>query len=317
MAILGRMQLAMERGRLAEAEDIITNALADPRIDGASLPILLGPIFCQQGRLEETLQLIETRWNALNRAGEGATEPAIDLVRAHIDLRLSPVPADVIRAALDHAGQLAPDDDRVWLGKANLAIREGSHDEAARWLDACQRRRPEDPAVWRARLDWAVATNRVREAEEAWNHLPAGAVAPALVHRIAAWFAARRGDQEARQQALERLVAADPTDFAAICMLVDIAKTEGHAERARELKREKAETETLIERFKHLHTRYQPLRDAAEMARLALRLGQRFEAQAFLTLACRIDADRADLRRELDLLKESSSQNAIKQVIIP
>ena len=243
MAILGRMQLAMERGRLAEAEDILTKALADPRIDGSSLPILLGPIYCQQGRLDETLRLIENRWNALNRAGQGATEPAIDLVRAHIDLRLSPVPADVIRAALDHAGQLAPDDDRVWLGKANLAIREGSHDEAARWLDACQRRRPEDPAVWRTRLDWAVATNRVREAEEAWNHLPAGAVAPALVHRMTAWFADRRGDQEARRQALERLVAADPTDFAAICMLVDIAKTEGHADRARELRRQKAETE--------------------------------------------------------------------------
>ncbi len=57
MAILGRMQLAMERGRLVEAEDIIKQALADPRVDGSSLPILLGPIFCQQGRLDETLQL--------------------------------------------------------------------------------------------------------------------------------------------------------------------------------------------------------------------------------------------------------------------
>jgi predicted Zn-dependent protease len=317
MAILGRMQLAMERGRLAEAEEIVTQALADPRVDGSNLPILLGPIYCQQGRLDETLKLIETRWDALNRAGEGATEPAIDLVRAHVDLRLSPVPIDVIRAALDHAGQLAPDDDRVWLGKANLAIREGSHDEAARWLDACQRRRPEDPAVWRARLDWAVATNRMREAEEAWKHLHAGAVAPALVHRMAAWFAARRGDQEARRQALERLIASDPTDFAAICRLVDIVKAEGQQDRARELRRQRAETETAMERFKHLHARYQPLRDAAELARLALRLGQRFEAQAFLTLACRIDSERADLRRELAQLKDSSSQNAIKQVIIP
>src|SRR5947209_11071910 len=30
MAVLGRMQLAVERGRLAEAEDIIREALADP-----------------------------------------------------------------------------------------------------------------------------------------------------------------------------------------------------------------------------------------------------------------------------------------------
>ena len=88
-------------------------------------------------------------------------------------------------------------------------------------------------------------------------------------------------------------------------MLGDIAKTEGHADRARELNRQKAETETIMERFKHLHARNQPLRDAAELARLALRLGQRFEARAFLTLACHIDPDRADLRSELAVLKDS------------
>jgi hypothetical protein len=134
---------------------------------------------------------------------------------------------------------------------------------------------------------------------------------------MAAWFAARRGDQEARRQALERLIAADPTDFDAICMLVDIANSEEQQDRAGELRRQKAETESAVERFKHLHARYQPMRDAAELARLALRLGQRFEAQAFLTLACRIDSDRADLRRELASLKNSSSETAIKQVIIP
>ena len=124
---------------------------------------------------------------------------------------------------------------------------------------------------------------------------------------MAAWFADRRGDQEARRQALERLIAADPTDFAAICMLADIAKTEGHPDRARELNRQKAETEKLMERYQYLHARNQPLRDAAELARLALRLGQRFEAKAFLTLACHIDSDRADLRRELAQLTESGS----------
>ena len=70
-AILGRMQIEVERGRLAEAERIVSDALEDPRIDGSSLPILLGPIYCQQGRLEETLRLIENRWEALNRTGRG------------------------------------------------------------------------------------------------------------------------------------------------------------------------------------------------------------------------------------------------------
>src|SRR5271163_1838827 len=46
-AILGRMQLRAGLGRLAEAEQIIRDALDDPRIDGASLPISLGLIYCQ------------------------------------------------------------------------------------------------------------------------------------------------------------------------------------------------------------------------------------------------------------------------------
>ena len=129
---------------------------------------------------------------------------------------------------------MAPDDDRVWLGKANLAIRAGSYDEAARWLDACLRRRPEDVPVWRARLDWAVATNRVAEAREAAEHLPAEESTPAQVHRLAAWFAARRGDVESERRALERLIAADPADFAALDRLAELADRDGQPDRAAE-----------------------------------------------------------------------------------
>jgi hypothetical protein len=48
----------------------------------------------------------------------------------------------------------APADDRVWLGRANLAIRTGRNGEAAGWIDACRRLRPTDPAVVRAWLEW-------------------------------------------------------------------------------------------------------------------------------------------------------------------
>ena len=109
----------------------------------------------------------------MNQAGKGDSEPAVKLARVYIDLRRSSVPADALRSSLDRAGALAPQDDRVWLAKANLAIRTGSYDEAARWLDACLERRPDDAPVWRARLNWAVATNRLTEAREAMTHLPA------------------------------------------------------------------------------------------------------------------------------------------------
>jgi hypothetical protein len=49
-----------------------------------------------------------------------------------------------------------------------------------------------------------------------------------------------------------------------------------------------------------LHERGQPIRGAVEMARLAERLGRRFEARAFLIMAISEDPDREDLRRDLE-----------------
>jgi enediyne biosynthesis protein E4 len=202
------------------------------------------------------------------------------------------------------ASRIAPDDDRIWLGKANLAIRAGSYDEAARWIDACLRLRPEDGPVWRARLDWAVASNRVAQAREALKHLPAEAATPAQIHKLAAWFAARRGDVESERRALERLVATDPADFVAFDRLALLAVKDGQPKRALDLDHKKNEMESLIARYQRLHMRHQPSRDAAEMARLAAQLGQRFEAKAFLTLAVGVDPTRDDLRRDLDRLTE-------------
>ena len=223
-AILGRLQLQMERGRHAAAEEIVRDALNDPRVDRSGLPLLLGPIYSQQGRLEETLRLVEGSWEALDRAGEGSSEQAINLIRAHVALRTDPVPIEVIRSALDQAARSAPDDDRVWLGKANLAIRVGSYDEASRWLDACLERRPQDAAVWRARLDWAVATNRVAAVREALEHLPAVEWTPARIQKLAAWFAARRGDVGSERRALEALLATDPADPDALDRLIGLAQ---------------------------------------------------------------------------------------------
>ena len=98
------------------------------------------------------MRLIEARWEHLNEKAEGALEPAIQLLWQHIELTSKATPVETLRASIDQAGRLAPEDDRVWLGRANLAIRTGAYDEAGRWLDACQRRRPEDVPVWRARL---------------------------------------------------------------------------------------------------------------------------------------------------------------------
>jgi thioredoxin-like negative regulator of GroEL len=304
-SIRGRIQVQVDRGRFAEAEQLIKDALDDPRTRGSSgLPILLGPLYCEQGRLGECLRMVEARWDYLNNAREGSSEKAIILVQLHIELQRTIPPVEAVRSVLDQAAQLAPGDDRVWLGKANLAIRIGACDEAERWLDACLRRRSEDVPVWHARLDWAVATNRIAEAQEALKHLPAKDSTPTQIARLAAWLVARRGDVESERRALERLIDADPTDFKALDRLAELAVRAGHPERADELRAKKSEIERLLARYLKLYARNQPMRDAAEMATLAEQLGRWFEARVFLTVAIAVDPDRDDCRLELARLDQ-------------
>jgi tetratricopeptide (TPR) repeat protein len=298
-ALARRVQLQMDRGRLADAEQIVDDAADRSQSGRSALRLLLGPIYLPQGRVEETLRLIEARWQVLDAAGEGASDEAVKLLRAHINIRLSPDETGVIRAALERGSRLAPRDDRIWLGKANQLIRDGSYDEAARWLEACAKKRPGDLAIWRARLTSAMKTHHTSEVREALTQLPAEESTPAEVQKLAAWLAAQRGDLESERQSLERLIAADPADFATLDRLADLAVTNGQPARLREIRCARAKTEKDIARYRQLNVRHQPRRDAEEMSRLAERLGQSFEAEAFLTVAVAADPDRADLRRDL------------------
>jgi enediyne biosynthesis protein E4 len=305
-AILARMRLAHDAGQLAIAEQIVVDAAADPRNDRSHTRFLLVPIYSQLGRLDEAERLIEERWEHLNETGEGASEPAIDLVRMHIQLAFKPNPVKDARTYLEMAAGLAPRDDRVWLGRANLAIRTGAYDEAQRWLDACLERRPEDVAVWRARLSWGIATDRLADVRRALEHLPADDWTSAELHRLKAWLAAKRADIAVERQELERLLAEDPADRTALDRLARLAEP---AEAA-ELMRKRAEVDRLLARYEKLYDRNQPIRDAEEMASLAEQLGREFEARVFLTVAISEEPERVDLRQGLRRLMARRSRRA-------
>ena len=301
-AILGRMRLLHDQGQFAAAEQLIDDAAQDPRNDAAHVRVLPVPIFSQLGRLDEAQGLLEAWWEHLNKLGEGASERAIDQVRMHIELALKPNPVEQVRAYLDQAYQMAPDDDRVWLGRANLALRTGDYPEATRWLDACLKRRPEDIPVWSARLSLGIATNRTDLVQQALLHLPAEAATTAQIHRLGAWFCSRRGDNAAERRQLERVVAVDPADLNALDRLAQLTELAGQHARAHELRAIRAEIETLRARFEKLFDRNQSIRDAEEMARIAGRLGRTFEARAFLAVEIAADQDRTDLRQDLQRL---------------
>lgn len=306
-AIEGRMHLLYESGQLAAAEDLIRKAVMDPREDRTALLVLLAPILAEQGRIDEAASLIEARWEHLNSLGEGALEPAIKLVLQSIDLRESPSSVEATRALLERAAGLAPDDDRVWLGLANLAIRTHADEDARRRLDACHNRRPDDVSVWRARLNWGMATNRVDVVKEAMRHLPDIKQKAGQIYRVNAWLARHEGDVAMESRALEMLNAVDPADITALRRLTELAERDGQTAGAAALVHKKDEIERLLARYRKLHTRKQPIRDARELAGLADRLGHRFEARAFLTIAIADNPGRADLQRQLaHLTKEQS-----------
>jgi enediyne biosynthesis protein E4 len=283
--ILARLRLIHDTGRLAAAEKLILDAAGDPRNDATDLLVLLVPVYSQIGRSDEAEGLIEARWEHLKAMGRATPEQSIKLVRVHMDLTWKALSVESLRVYLDQVGRMAPDDDRIWLGRANLAIQTGANDDAKRWLDACRRRRPDDAAVWRATLDWGVATDQIKVVQEARKHLPTIESSPADVHRLAAWLCSRNGNVECERRELEGLLAAAPADLTAMNRLAQLAEKSGQPARVAELETRKAELDQLRTRYVKLYERTQHMRDAEEMAHLADRLGRNFEARVFRTLA--------------------------------
>jgi thioredoxin-like negative regulator of GroEL len=306
-AILARLRLFHDTGRLAAAEQVVIDAANDPRNDGTDLLVLLVPIYSQIGRSGEAERLVANRWEHLYAQGEATPEQSIKLVRVHMDLTWKAPSIEDLRLYLDQVGRAAPDDDRVWLGRADLAVRTGAYDEAKRWLDACQRRRPEDLAVWRVRLNLGIAANQIDVAREALKHVPAARSKVSEHHRVRAWFCSRRNDAECERKELESLVDADPADAVAIDRLAQLADKAGQPTRAAELRGKKAEIAHARDRYLKLYERTQHIRDAEEMAHLAEELGRMFEARVFLTLAISQEPEREDLRRNLQRLSRIST----------
>jgi tetratricopeptide (TPR) repeat protein len=303
-AVLGRADLLAQLGRQSDAEQLVLQALAEPGSDGSSLRWFLVPLYWQQGRVDEARRLLESTWDHLDRSVDSYLDQTMKLVQDYLRLDREEESAPGFRrSVVEQAGRLAPEDDRIWLARGSMAIDRGAFDEAAQWLAACLRKRPEDVPAWKAYLRWAMGTDRFAEVRKALERLPATDSTPAQVDRLAAWLAAHRGDAAAERRALERVVADAPADFAAWDRLADLARQTGRLADAAELRRKKAELERVRDRYRERLDRNQPMRDAPELARLAEQLGHWFEARVFLTLATEMEPARGDIRGELARLR--------------
>jgi tetratricopeptide (TPR) repeat protein len=258
--------LAMSAGQLTRAEETLEAALA--RGHRSDAPVLLRGLqllYHVEGRTEDVRRAIIASW-------PDSDTPA-ELLKQLSRLDAAPLPLEATRKTLDTA---APDDDRAWLGRANLAIRTGQFDRAAAWLDACQKRRPRDLAVWRSRLDLARASGDLAGAWSALENLPADLVAPSDLLRVRGWLASRTGDVAAERSALTALVELEPGDTTALDRLAVLAGAAGDAAEVNRLRARKSAMMAALTQYRAL-LKGDAVGDPAELARLAKVLGRQVE----------------------------------------
>jgi tetratricopeptide (TPR) repeat protein len=273
-AMQRRARLGIEHGRFADAEDALQRSWERDGRQAGEAYERLGWLLQVQGRHDDVRRLIEAT---------GDTSP--HALRTLVQIEARPVPVESLRATIERAAAACPEDDRVWLGRANLATRLNDLDEADAWLVRCEQRRPGDPAVARARLAWALAAGRTDAAAQALRHLPAAEFTPGELAELRAWFATLHGNPLARRTALRDRIQQDPAAIGALEQLAGLASREGRAPEAIELRRRKAGLDADRAAYVHLVLDDDPLKQPVEAARLARNLGRTFEAQGWTRIA--------------------------------
>ena len=124
----------MTRGELHAAERRLEQALPRGGSDLGRIRDLLNHIYQIEVRFDDA--------KALVRASLADAKDPIPILKELSNFELDRLPYEGLRATLEKAGRLAPEDDRVWLGKARLAIEAGRWNEAREWLSAVGPRAP-------------------------------------------------------------------------------------------------------------------------------------------------------------------------------
>jgi enediyne biosynthesis protein E4 len=269
-AAIRRARFFIDAGKLAAVEETLLPLQRRAGPDAAELRQVLELAYRFEGRIGDVRALIVESWSH-------APDPALVLRRLWV-LDHSAFPVGVVSALLKGGDD---QDDRVVLGRANLAIMNGRLDEAARCLDICRTRRPGDPAVWRATLELGRASHDPSTVWRAVEHLPADVLSEGETLRLRAWFAAREGSSENELKALRAVVSEEPGNTAARDRMAELALARGDAREAERLRRRKLEVNTLAARYKELIERDGRAKSAGDLGRIAGLLGRRVEARGW------------------------------------
>jgi tetratricopeptide (TPR) repeat protein len=303
-ANLGRARILMNSGRLAPAEALLVSLLGHEGPDAEQARQALQLLYHLEGRTHELRASIEDSWPR-------SSDPAHLLSRLFL-VDHSAFPIDHVKKALEAADQ---NDFGVWLGRANLAIWTGQLDEAARWLDRCAERRPNDESLWYARLALARAKGDLNLALSAAGHLRVSRFTPAEVLEIQAWSAARRSDTDREHHDLEALVAIEPGVIGAWDRLAEISFDAARKDDAEAFRKKKAELNALREQYRKLIGRDDRARHAQTLAELAEKLGRSVEAQGWSLVAAGRAESKPLIPLDLEQWRASHSSRSLNTLL--
>jgi len=272
-----RSRLEMDRGRFSECEALLRRGAqrTGPHVAEARWGLVL--LLRLEGRFQEARQWLEDGFDEM-------TSP-VETLRRLYKLDVDPFPIEGVRTALDRARKQAPEDDRVWLARAHLAIRLGEFAEAETWLKRCLDRRPDDPVVWRMKLESALAADDADQVRQALPHLPTALESAARLPAVRAWLAARAGDQRGERAALDQAVALNPADASALERLATLEHVAGRSDQAARLRESIHGIDRDRKEYIRLLSSESPVAHAAELTKLAERLGRPFDARRWAVLA--------------------------------
>ena len=232
----------------------------------------------------------------LVRGASGRYPDKIGLLKELAQLGSSnPLKLNLVRSGLEIASRSSPDDDRVWLGWANLATRTGEFAEAAQWLDRCERRtarrrRRSSGASWKPR-PWPRRTRKGPGGRPRPTSARLGTSEPAEVLTLRLRLVRRRlsgGEQAEERRALgHELLAIEPVNLKSLERLAELELRAGRPEESAKLRARKAE----LDRAKAQYEIVLFLPDAslrtAQLARFADALDRRLESRILWTMAVR------------------------------
>ena len=307
-AVLAFAQTAIPLGRVSETERTVVAALGQRSAERPELRRVALIIIGQQGRIDDARRLIESLWQS-DAPGPGTDiADRLAMLHEHVGLDFQPFPLEWNLGQLQRDMTSVFEQDRraLALARAYLATRTGDFEQAKTGLVSLLDRWRDDPEIWKAWLDWAVAADRPEQAREALDHLPARMFDGSGLLELRAWFGRKRQDFAGERRWLEQLVAIEPARSSALSRLFELTQQAGDGHRAAEILRSKDQIDAVIDRYGRLYREDRYADHLEELARLADTLGRRFEARSFWELLQIQQPSHQAARDALDRLRSPS-----------